>query len=76
VKVSPPSNALAVPLSAAMLNDVAIVAVVAAVTKPLALIVNTGIVVVLPTEPTSVLTVAKVAAPVTLPEPSNDASSC
>ena len=54
-------------------NDVAIETSEAAVTRPFALTVNTGISVVEPNSPTLPLTVANVAAPVTLPEPSNDA---
>ena len=60
VIVSPPATASVDPVSAAMFKPVAILAVLTAVTKPFALIVKTGTLVVEPTWPTSELTVANV----------------
>ena len=74
VNVSEPNATVSLlPLSAAIVKFVEILAVLTAVTKPLALTVTTGIAVVVPNDPTLLLTVANVPAPVTLPEPSNDA---
>ena len=60
-------------MSPSTVNEVTILAVVTAVTKPLALTVTTGIALVLPNVPTVLLTVAKVDVPVTPPVPSNEA---
>ena len=71
VNVSTSKFTVSVPLSPAISKSVLIVAVLTAVTKPLALTVTTGIAVVLPCVPVSLLTFANVVLSVTFAVPSN-----